>query len=189
MNSVAADSSGQAYYADRSIVPHVTDEHAARCNTALGRATFELLRLPVLDGSRSSCEWGSDPDAVQDGIFGPGNLPSLFRSDYVTNSNDSYWLANPEAPLEGFDRIIGDEETARSLRTRLGLVMVRERLAGSDGRPGKRFTLRQLQKPFQQPPARGRAVPRRAGGDVRAEPDDRHLERAGGRERGLPRAR
>jgi acyl-homoserine-lactone acylase len=146
VNSIAADSSGRAYYADRSIVPHVTDEHAARCNTALGRATFELLRLPVLDGSRSSCDWGSDPDAVQDGIFGSSNLPSIFRSDYVTNSNDSHWLANPDAPLEGFDRIIGEEETARSLRTRLGLVMVRERLQGADGRPGRRFTLKQLQQ-------------------------------------------
>ncbi len=146
VNSIAADSSGDAYYADRSIVPHVTDERAARCNTALGEATFELLRLPVLDGSRSSCNWGSDPDAVQEGIFGPGNLPSLFREDYVTNSNDSYWLSNPEQPLEGFNRIIGDEESARSLRTRLGLVMVGERLAGTDGRAGNRFALEQLQQ-------------------------------------------
>ena len=66
------------------------------------------------------------------GIFGPSNLPHLFRDDYVTNSNDSYWLSNPEEPLEGFARIIGDERTERSLRTRLGLRMVQERLAGTD---------------------------------------------------------
>ena len=24
----------------------------------------------------------------------------LLRDDYVTNSNDSYWLSNPEAPLD-----------------------------------------------------------------------------------------
>ena len=29
--------------------------------------------------------------------------------DYVANSNDSYWLTNPEQPLEGFPRIVGDE--------------------------------------------------------------------------------
>ena len=85
------------------------------------------------------------PDAVAPGIFGPSHLPSLFRDDYVTNSNDSYWLSNPEQPLEGFSRIIGDERTARALRTRLGLRIVQQRLDGSDGLPGKGFTLRQLQ--------------------------------------------
>ena len=38
-------------------------------------------------------------------------MPHLLRSDYVTNSNDSYWLSNPTQPLEGFARIIGDEGT------------------------------------------------------------------------------
>jgi hypothetical protein len=151
VNTLAADSTGQAYYADISVVPHVTNEQAALCNTALGRATFEALGLPVLDGSVSACEWaspvfgGPDPDAIDPKIFGPSNLPVLFRDDYVTNSNDSYWLSNPEQPLEGFDRIIGDERTERSLRTRSGLVMVEQRLAGTDGWPGNRYTLPLLQ--------------------------------------------
>ena len=145
VNTLAADSNGDAYYSDVSVVPHVTDEKAAVCNTELGRGTFEALGLPVLDGSLSACEWGTDPDAIEPGIFGPGNLPKLIRSDYVTNSNDSYWLSNPEEPLEGFDRIIGDERTERSLRTRSGLVQVEQRLTGSDGWPGDRYTLRQLQ--------------------------------------------
>lgn len=142
VNSIAADSSGDAYYADLSVVPHVTDERAQRCNTALGTALFEAARLPVLDGSRSNCDWGSDPSAIEPGIFGPDeNLPSLFREDYVENSNDSHWLSNPEQPLTGFDRIIGSEDTERSLRTRIGLIMIQERLAEGD-----RFTLRRLQE-------------------------------------------
>jgi acyl-homoserine-lactone acylase len=145
VNTIASDSTGQALYADISVVPHVTNEQAATCNTELGRATYAALGLPVLDGSLSSCEWGSDPDAVVPGIFGPSNLPRLFRRDYVTNSNDSYWLTNPKQPLTGFDRIIGDEDTERSLRTRLGLIMVAQRLAGNDGRQGNRFALGQLQ--------------------------------------------
>ena len=144
VNTIAADSTGRAYYADISVVPHVTNEHAERCNVALGRGTYSLLRLPVLDGSRRDCEWGSDPDAVQPGILGPGKLPSLFRDDYVLNSNDSYWLTTPRQPLTGFSRIIGDEGTPRSLRTRSGLVMAEDRLAGRDGQPGNRFTLEQL---------------------------------------------
>jgi acyl-homoserine-lactone acylase len=130
VNTIAADSTGSAYYADIGTVPHVTDEEIQACNTtALGQVTFEALGLPVLDGSRSSCAWGSDPDAVVPGILGPSRMPSLFRDDFVTNSNDSYWLSNPARPLEGFDRIIGDERTERSLRTRTGLRIVADRLA------------------------------------------------------------
>jgi acyl-homoserine-lactone acylase len=141
VNSLAADSSGDAYYADLSVVPHVSDERARRCNTPLGAALFEAARLPVLDGSRSDCDWGSDPSAIEPGIFGPDeSLPSLFREDYVENSNDSHWLSNPSQPLTGFARIIGNEDTERALRTRIGLIMIQERLAG-----GGRFTLRRLQ--------------------------------------------
>jgi acyl-homoserine-lactone acylase len=123
----------------------VPNSKTAACNTPLGVATNGLLGLPVLDGSRSECDWDEDPDAVVPGTFGPSNEPHLFRDDYVTNSNDSYWLSNPEQPLEGFARIIGDERTARSLRTRLGLLMVQERVAGTDEYKGKKFTRRNLQ--------------------------------------------
>jgi acyl-homoserine-lactone acylase len=130
VNTIAADSNGSAYYADIGTVPHVTDEEVERCNTtALGTVTFQALGLPVLDGSRAECHWGSDPDAAAPGILGPARMPSLFRDDYVTNSNDSYWLSNPERPLEGYDRIIGDERTERSLRTRTGLRIVADQLA------------------------------------------------------------
>jgi acyl-homoserine-lactone acylase len=140
VNTIAADDTGDALYADISVTPHVTEEKAQLCNTAMGQATYAALRLPVLDGSRSACEWGTDPDAIQPGTFGPSNMPHLLRSDYVTNSNDSYWLSQPREPLTGFARIIGDEETARSLRTRSGLVMVEEELAD-----GGRFTRQELQ--------------------------------------------
>ena len=132
VNTIAADSQGRAYYSDISVVPNVDDDKVQACPTALGLVTFAALGLPVLDGARSDCEWDSDDDAVADGVFGPGNLPHLIRDDYVHNGNDSYWLSNPHEPLEGFARIIGDERAERTLRTRIGLVMVEERLAGED---------------------------------------------------------
>jgi acyl-homoserine-lactone acylase len=73
-------------------------------------------------------------------------MPVLERRDYVANGNDSYWLTNPEQPLEGFARIIGDEGTERSLRTRLGLKMIEQRLAGSDGMKGDKFTRNQVRR-------------------------------------------
>lgn len=134
VNTIAADRAGNALYSDVSVVPHVTDTKATSCAGLLGLVTYTALGLPTLDGSRSECDWGTDPDAPVPGIFGPGNLPHLVRDDYVTNGNDSYWLSNPEEPLEGYARIIGDERTERSLRTRLGLLMVQQRLDGTDGR-------------------------------------------------------
>jgi acyl-homoserine-lactone acylase len=132
VNTIAADSTGEAYYADISVVPNVPDEKVQGCPTPLGIVTFLALGLPVLDGSRSDCGWDDDPDAVAPGIFGPSNLPHLFRDDFVHNGNDSYWLTNPAEPLEGFARIVGDERAERTLRTRIGLVMVEDRAAGTD---------------------------------------------------------
>jgi acyl-homoserine-lactone acylase len=128
VNTIAADREGSALYADVSSVPGVTNELLAACSTGVGRALDAAQRVQVLDGSRAACDPVKAPDAPAPGILGASRLPMLERRDYVTNSNDSHWLSNPRQPLEGFDRIIGDERTVRSLRTRLGLKMVEERL-------------------------------------------------------------
>ncbi|MQA75375.1 MAG: hypothetical protein GEU88_13700 [Solirubrobacterales bacterium] len=146
VNTMAADSKGRALYADIGTMPNVPNSKATGCAGALGALTFETLGLPLLDGSRSECAPGTDPDSAAPGIFGPSQQPYMSRRDYVANSNDSYWLTNPEFPLEGYARIIGDERTERSLRTRLGLIMIEQRLAGEDGYQGDRFTRNQLRR-------------------------------------------
>lgn len=145
VNTIVADRGGDALYADIGAIPNVTNAKAQECNVALGQATFQLLGLPVLDGSRSACDWDVDPTAAEPGLFGPKSMPRLLRADYVTNSNDSYWLSNPKAPLEGFPRIIGDERTARTLRTRIGLLMTQARIDGSDGLGPAGFTRADMQ--------------------------------------------
>jgi acyl-homoserine-lactone acylase len=145
VNSIAADSAGHAYYADIGAIPNVSNQKAAACDTPIGDATFAAIRLPILNGATSACEWDNDPDAAAPGTFGPSHEPSLKLDSYVTNSNDSYWLSNPDHPLTGFARIIGDENTPRSLRTRLGLRIVQQRLDGSDGEAGTGFTRQVLQ--------------------------------------------
>ncbi|MGC5020299.1 acylase [Micromonospora sp. DT47] len=144
VNVIAADAKGEALYADHSVVPRVTDELAAACIPAPFKPLYATSGQAVLDGSRSACALGADPDAAVPGILGPAHLPVRYRHDYVTNSNDSYWLANPAAPLEGYPRIVGDEGTPRSLRTRLGLDQVQQRLAGTDDLPGRGFTTKRL---------------------------------------------
>jgi acyl-homoserine-lactone acylase len=145
VNTISADKKGDALYADIGAIPNVPDAKAQSCNSALGTATTELIGLPVLDASRSACDWDVDPTAAERGLFGPKSMPRLLRSDYVTNSNDSYWLSNPKQPLEGFARIIGDERTARTLRTRIGLLMTQARVDGTDGLGPAGFTRQDMQ--------------------------------------------
>ena len=131
-NTIAVDAGGTAYFADASVVPHVTDAKAKRCiGSAQGKALYP--EIFVLDGSRSACNWGNDPGAIERGIFAPSNVPRLTRTDYVANSNQSPWLTNPAAPLTGYPAIFGDTGTEREPRTRLGLDMIARRLAGTDG--------------------------------------------------------
>ncbi|MET9598299.1 penicillin acylase family protein [Streptomyces sp. NPDC006459] len=118
VNTVAADSAGGTLFTQTQVLPRITDELAARCSTPLGRATYPASGLAVLDGSRGDCAIGSDPDAVQPGVFGPGRAPTLQGAPYAENSNDSAWLANADRPLTGYERIWGTVATPRSLRTR-----------------------------------------------------------------------
>jgi acyl-homoserine-lactone acylase len=139
-NTIAADSHGTAYFADASVVPHVTDALADRCVDSPFGKSLEP-ELFVLDGSLSTCGWGSDPDAITPGIFGPHADPTLTRTDFVTNSNNSSWLTNPAAPITGLPAIYGPTGTERSPRTRMGLSVIDERLHGTDGLGAPGFTV------------------------------------------------
>ncbi|WP_410659111.1 penicillin acylase family protein [Amycolatopsis sp. lyj-112] len=129
MNILATDDRGRAAFSQIHGVPHVTDDKAARCNTPLGKELFDGNGLAVLDGSRTSCAWGHDRDALRPGIFGPSSLPNLNRTDYLANSNDSYWLFNPAKPQTGFPRIVGPVRTEQNLRTRGGFIEIADQLA------------------------------------------------------------
>jgi acyl-homoserine-lactone acylase len=148
VNTVASGPDGRAYYGDVTVVPNVSDAKVAACKTNITSVLVGSLvpGLPLLFGHRADCQWDTDADAPAPGIFGPSHLPTLERDDYVHNSNDSYWLSNPAQPLTGYARIIGDEGTTRTLRTRLGILQMQRRFDGSDGRPGKTFDLPTLQQ-------------------------------------------
>lgn len=141
VNTVVADKQGQALYADIGAIPGVPNRLARACDTFLGTITFSMVGLPILDGSKTKCDWITGPQAAAPGLLGPSQEPSLLRTDFVTNSNDSFWLANPHHPLTGFARIIGTVNSARTLRTRIGLIQVQARINGTDGLGPRGFTL------------------------------------------------
>lgn len=145
-NTTAVDAGGEAFFGDMGMVPNVSQELADRCaRSDLAKQQWTDNRIPVLDGSTSECEWTTDPDSTAPGVFGASRTPALFRNDYVSQMNDSHWLTNPGAPMTGYSPVFGDEGTVRSLRTRLGLDIVRKRISGADGLGEAKFTLASLQ--------------------------------------------
>jgi acyl-homoserine-lactone acylase len=149
VNTIAADSTGKALYSDIGVVPNINDEKVAECirdgAASPYAAVWNLAQVATLDGTRNGCQPTKSPEAVVKGILPVNELPLQIRDDYTSNMNDSFWLSNPEAPITGIPRIVGNTDSTRSLRTRNGLTQVAERLAGTDGQEGDKFTLPQVQ--------------------------------------------
>ena len=126
VNTIAADRDGNAFYGDLSATPNLDAGTIGEC-----RRTVDGLpgRAIILDGSTAKCDWQTDLRSAVVGNLPPDDMPRSTSANYFTNSNDSYWLSNPDQPLEGYPRVIGDERTARSLRTRAGLTFVDEAIS------------------------------------------------------------
>jgi acyl-homoserine-lactone acylase len=145
-NTMAVDHEGGAFYGDMGLVPNVDTALVMRCAASdTARGYWAQARIPILDASDPSCRWSDAADATASGVFGPADAPHLFRSDFVAQSNDSPWLTNPAEPLTGYSPIWGDEATPRSLRTRLALDQMAQRLAGTDGLGEAGFDLETVQ--------------------------------------------
>ncbi len=146
-NATAVDSTGEALYGDMGLIPNVSRELAAKCATSsFAKEQWEKTRYPVLDGSRRACDWASDPDASAPGAVGAAAGPHQFRTDYVLQSNDSYWLTNMYAPITGLSPVFGDEATPRSLRTRAAHEQVERRMKGTDGFGAPKFDLETMKQ-------------------------------------------
>ncbi len=159
VNTIATDRYGKALYADISTVPHVTKQKLEACSANAGPVLVGLIAadLPALNGSTVDCEWGNDTDSPQAGIFGGSNLPSLIRNDYIANSNDSYWLSNPQQPLTGFSPLLhrrlvpflgpnAVDGVPLLMRSRMGLTQIADRLSNKDSLGGNTFNLENMQE-------------------------------------------
>jgi acyl-homoserine-lactone acylase len=132
-NTIAADSSGRALYADVGRYSNVPKSLIDSCTPAgLPEVVYQAARVITLDGSRSSC--------TPNGYLPASEQPSLIRRDYVENSNDSFWLANPSSPITGITPLIGLDNEIQGVRTRYGNLAVRSVLGG-----GGRFGIGSLQ--------------------------------------------
>ena len=122
VNTIAADRGGRAMYADMSVVPDVDAAHVKRCApSAPAAALVGAAGLYVLNGSRSDCDWRRDNVSPVPGLTPPKRLPMTVRSDWVHNSNDSFFYTHPEAKWTDISPLVGDE-VLRGPRTRSGLI-------------------------------------------------------------------
>lgn len=125
-NAMAVDAQGNAFFTDGSSVPHILpDALAVWAEDPLYQALTEQAGLFIFPGDDSAF--------MPQGTVPFDQAPQLERNDFVQNSNDSFWLTNPAAPIEGLSPLWGPVGNQQSLRSRLGQKMLAE--GGSvDGR-------------------------------------------------------
>lgn len=150
VNTVATSSDGRAVYLDNSNVGNLSNEAFELWDQRLKsdlatKMVFSRTKMMLADGSDSRFEWQVDPSTKIAGVVPFDKKPLLDRSDFVFNSNDSYWLTNPSAPLTGYSPLYGQTGTPRSIRTRVNATMLGDTgptgHAGADGR----FSLGEMQ--------------------------------------------
>jgi acyl-homoserine-lactone acylase len=132
VNTIAVDAGGTTYLGDVTPVPNVPADPL--CIPA-GFGPLARTGTVVLDGSTARCGWQVVPGTPTPGIMPASQLPTLERTDFVQNSNDSAWMTNPAAPLVGFPPIVSRDSIPQNARTRLGLTHLTGEIAA-----GRRFT-------------------------------------------------
>ncbi|KGJ92440.1 penicillin acylase family protein [Thalassotalea sp. ND16A] len=148
VNTIATSKEGDAVYLDNSSVGHLSIEaikswQQSYDNNAMVKTLYDDRRLTLLDGSRALFDWVQDDSVPVPATVPFAQRPQITRADYVFNSNDSYWLSNPNQPLSNYSPLYGAVDTPRSLRTRMNIEHLESAAAkGSDGK----FSLQELQQ-------------------------------------------
>jgi len=132
VNTIASDRNGEVLFGDLSAVPNVEKTLIDQCPSLIGPALLAAQSIVVLDGSKSACHWGRAEVPASDRLLALDRLPSVIRTDYVANSNDSYWLANPAHTFDAsLSPMLGRVGEPQRLRTRAGLTLIEDRLANA----------------------------------------------------------
>ncbi|MEH6733815.1 MAG: acylase [Shewanella sp.] len=132
-NTMYADKEGNAFYIDDSTVPGFSDLVVDIIKTTPAiQAARAQAGFTILPGNTSVFSYDSPMPYER--------APKLERTDFVQNSNNSFWSTNLAAPLENYSPLYGPERGQLSLRTRMGLTLM-EDAAGDDGK----FTIEELE--------------------------------------------
>ncbi|GMU07873.1 acylase [Corallococcus caeni] len=151
VNTMYADKEGNAWYTDATPTPNLTPDAYKKwltdANTpglTVSYLIYQALGFVALNGSDPANEWQVVPGSRSPGLVPFAEVPKLDRKDFVFNANDSYWLANPAAPITGKSPLHGLEGVPQSPRTRMNAKVLTEVSAtGASGADGK-FTFEEL---------------------------------------------
>lgn len=125
-NTMAASKDGEVFYIDDSTVPNLS--------TA---AIDELTTNSTLINTRGAAGFTVLPGALSqfdfDGSVPFENAPQYSGTDYVQNSNDSFWLTNLNSPIVVANPMYGDINNQQSLRSRMAHKLLDD-ASGSDGK-------------------------------------------------------
>jgi acyl-homoserine-lactone acylase len=126
VNTTYADDQGNAFYIDSSSVPNLSPIAlgviAAKRQASPAYNALFNAGLTLLDGNNIRDDWVVGRCGI--GLVPYEGKPKLVRSDFVQNSNDSYWATNVGQPLEGYSPLYGPERSALNPRTRIGTHML-----------------------------------------------------------------
>lgn len=127
VNTIGVDRDGRALYADQSVVPDVDAAQLQRCAPSRGAAgLLGAAGIVVLNGSRSDCNWQQDANSPVKGLIAPARMPSVIRSDWVHNSNDSFFYTQPAVKWPNtISPLVGDDVVRRP-RTRSEWIEIPE---------------------------------------------------------------
>jgi acyl-homoserine-lactone acylase len=129
LNTVGADDEGNAFYSEITVAADLTKAFVSgHCNLSPGS-----LIGPYLDSPECEAQTPESTGAITPGILAGSEEPALVRRDYVGNSNNSFWLANANAPLTGFSPALGGEEQNPGMRAQTGIDMVAQRMGTNNG--------------------------------------------------------
>ncbi|WP_404399819.1 acylase [Idiomarina seosinensis] len=118
-NAMAVDNDGDAFFTDGSSVPNISEDAiAAWQQNSLLQGISSSAGFPVMPGNSAMFK--------ADGKMPFERAPSLLRTDFVQNSNNSYWLTNPAEPIENVSPLWGPTGDQQSWRSRLGQKMLAE---------------------------------------------------------------
>lgn len=125
-NTMAASKEGEVFYIDDSTVPGLTATALNELTTnPLLIQTKAVAGFTVLPGFASAFDFNL-PVSYE-------NAPKYEGTDYVQNSNDSFWLTNLENPITGVSPLYGKVGNQQSLRSRMAHKLLNQ-ASGSDGK-------------------------------------------------------
>ena len=119
-NIMASDASGEVFFTDGSSVPDLSPATLTR-----------LIDDPVLVATRLQAPFvlvpGNRAEYRARGTVPFERAPQLRSRDFVQNSNDSYWLTNPDSPIQDDHFLLyGPFNNQQTLRSRMGQVKLAE---------------------------------------------------------------